>query len=345
MVEIAIKADTAEAHRLYQRGVAAARGGQRRVAAGLLTRSVQLDPRNESAWLWLSGVLDDPHHVAFCLRSVLKLNPSNERALQGLRWLETQQLLKGAPSPAPVLAVQVDEPEMQRAERTRAESWWVNWRQSRREMSRVRLLLWSVPLVLLCMALVLHQTFALAVEESMPKPMPVAMVAPAAAEPVEPAVAATATPVPILEAEPASVREGLAIGYLNAMDGQRQQLRNAVDSYLNATGRPGGASVGHVTAAQTLRASVAQAHAALQKFMPPQDLQAAHAAYLHGLELEMLALDDLMEFYGSYKPELANRAALRFQQAGQLIEQANIAFAVHREQMTTTSSISAHSIR
>ena len=63
MLETAIKSNEREAARLYQRGVAAARGGQRRVAAGLLSRAVQLNPRHELAWLWLSGVLDAPDEI------------------------------------------------------------------------------------------------------------------------------------------------------------------------------------------------------------------------------------------------------------------------------------------
>ena len=75
MAETAIKSNQREAARLFERGVAAARGGQRRVAAGLLARVVQLDPRHEMGWLWLSGVLDDSEEIAFCLRAVLAVNP------------------------------------------------------------------------------------------------------------------------------------------------------------------------------------------------------------------------------------------------------------------------------
>src|SRR4051812_19612050 len=99
MTETAIRANTSEAHRLYQRGVAAARGGQKRIAAGLLTRSVQLDPHNEAAWLWLSGVLDDPHQMAFCLNAVLRLNPANEHAQRGIRWLQDHKLLDESAKP------------------------------------------------------------------------------------------------------------------------------------------------------------------------------------------------------------------------------------------------------
>src|SRR5918911_5703272 len=104
MAETAIKSNQREAARLFERGVAAARGGQRRVAAGLLARAVQLDPRHEMGWLWLSGVLDEPNEIAFCLRSVLAVNPHNERARQGLAWLEERGQIARQPAPAVVIA-------------------------------------------------------------------------------------------------------------------------------------------------------------------------------------------------------------------------------------------------
>src|SRR5262245_16982063 len=121
MTETAIKSNEREAARLYQRGVAAARGGQRRVAAGLLARAVQLDPRHELGWLWLSGVLDEPHEIAFCLRSVLTVNPQNERARQGLLWLEQRGLIAEQAAVAPPEQEQVAEPHHE------ADSWWVSW--------------------------------------------------------------------------------------------------------------------------------------------------------------------------------------------------------------------------
>ena len=93
MIKTEIKANEREAAQLFVRGVAAARGGQRRLAAVLLSRVVQLDPQHEMGWLWLSGVLDDPKEIAFCLRSVLAINPHNERAQRGLAWLKSRQLL------------------------------------------------------------------------------------------------------------------------------------------------------------------------------------------------------------------------------------------------------------
>lgn len=191
-----IQANLAEATRFYQRGVAAARGGQRRVAAGFLTRSVQLNPRNEGAWLWLSGVLDEPREIEFCLKSVLKLNPQNERAQRGLRWLQERDLLRGAPRiTTPIMEVAVDESATHRAARAYGESWWVNWRQWRRDAHRVRLMWWSVPVIILMLALVIHRTFALAVEESHTPPVLPTIVAVVAAQP-PPALVTAVQPTP-----------------------------------------------------------------------------------------------------------------------------------------------------
>src|ERR1044071_8985413 len=104
MTETGIKSNEAEASRLFQRGVAAARGGQRRLAAVLLGRAVQLNPHHELSWLWLSGVLDEPGEIAFCLRSVLSVTPHNERARQGLTWLEHHSLISPQPAPSSIVA-------------------------------------------------------------------------------------------------------------------------------------------------------------------------------------------------------------------------------------------------
>src|SRR5262249_11609918 len=127
MTESAIKSNQREAARLFERGVAAASSGQRRGAAGLLARVGQIEPRHEMGWLWLSGVLDEPNEIAFCLRSVLGINPHNERARQGLLWLEERGKL--APQPAQARAIIAPlEPEHADEQRARyeGESWWVN---------------------------------------------------------------------------------------------------------------------------------------------------------------------------------------------------------------------------
>lgn len=80
------------------RAIAAARDGRRDDARALLLHLLEADPRNERAWLWLSGVVDDSEDVKICLENVLALNPSNPRARQGLEWLHARM---GLPLPPP----------------------------------------------------------------------------------------------------------------------------------------------------------------------------------------------------------------------------------------------------
>ena len=91
-----------ELDRLLQEGIAAARAGQRERAHELLLQVIALDENVEAAWLWLSGVVDDPGERQICLENVLALNPDNTAARQGLRWLATQGSIKTVePVPAP----------------------------------------------------------------------------------------------------------------------------------------------------------------------------------------------------------------------------------------------------
>src|SRR6266498_1308450 len=85
---------------LLQQGIAAARAGNRAEARALLTRAIEADERNEQAWLWLSGVVDDPNDMRTCLHNVLELNPNNTKARQGLAWVDSKY---GPPAPAQIV--------------------------------------------------------------------------------------------------------------------------------------------------------------------------------------------------------------------------------------------------
>jgi hypothetical protein len=345
--ESVIQANIGEAARLYQRGRAAARGGQKRMAAGLLTRSIQLDPHNEGAWLWLSGVLEDPHQIAFCLNSVLKLNPNNERARKGLQWLEKNHQLSSASATSAPLSlpdVQVEEPEPQRQARQQGESWWVNWRQWRRDSRRVSLMWWAMPIVVLLLALLIHRSFAAAIAESnTPPPLPATTSAPPGIQGALP-VAAPPSVAPILENEPASLRETRTLVYLEALGPLRQGLRDAVENYRSETGKPGD-TINHIAAAQELHTSVQQAYEQMHQMQPPSDLMPAHREYMKGLERELAAINAMLEFYGSYRVEFANRAVLRFQQANTHFDRARTLFDARLQQLRYESTISVHTIR
>jgi tetratricopeptide (TPR) repeat protein len=83
---------------LLQRGIEAARAQRADEARALFLQVVQLDEQNEQAWLWLSGVVESFNDKRVCLENVLALNPANQRARAGLRWLNERT----PPPPAPV---------------------------------------------------------------------------------------------------------------------------------------------------------------------------------------------------------------------------------------------------
>jgi tetratricopeptide (TPR) repeat protein len=341
-LETAVKADISEAQRLYQRGLAAARGGQKRVAAGLLTRSLQLDPHNELAWLWLSGVLEDPRQQAFCLQAALRINPTNQHALRGLRVLEERKLLDGGAQPSPGLGLSQSQPTEDLADRAPSaqhESWWVSWRRRRRDISRARVLLWVFPLIAVGLAIILNRMIALAVTPAPPAPVATVVLSAISSAPPP-----TPTIEPILEAEPLSVVEGFTISYLGALGPMRAGLRAATTAYRSVTSQPGG-SVGYVAATQRLRATVQQALDDMGHLRPPRTLQQAHDDYRKGLELETQGLDAILEFYGGYDVANANRAAQRFQESRAYIERASASFSARAQQLAQLSSVSPNTAR
>lgn len=380
MIKSEIKANEREAAQLFVRGVAAARGGQRRLAAVLLSKVVQLDPQHEMGWLWLSGVLDDPKEIAFCLRSVLAINPHNERAQRGLAWLKSRQLLPDDDTPlsvpfarpAPAALPPADSStngavqEAAAAWSSRlanafrrlipqtapssdhADSWWVGWRHSRQEMSRARALLWSMPVLLLLFTLALNYALRAAVERN--EALIAAELAQrvSAAEPQAQPVSDAGAPSPdvpaILEPELAAEREAAALAYLSRLEEPRARLRGAIESYRNATSRPGGSSIVHATSAQRLRDEIEQAYAVIAALEPPATLAEAHALYLQGLELELKALDHMLAFYSGFRTEDANRAALTMADAARRLDQARQVFDQQRAELSLEGPL-PHTLR
>jgi len=76
-------------------GIEAAKAGRRESARERLTRVVEQDEGNVTAWLWLSGVVESPDEREACLENVLALDPENEAARRGLELLRAET---GAPS-------------------------------------------------------------------------------------------------------------------------------------------------------------------------------------------------------------------------------------------------------
>ena len=61
-----------------------ARRGCREEAHRAFTAALAFDPRREEAWLWRAGTAARPEETLACLHHVLRLNPTNARALRGL---------------------------------------------------------------------------------------------------------------------------------------------------------------------------------------------------------------------------------------------------------------------
>lgn len=75
---------------LLQRAIELAKARQREDAEKLLRQILEVNPDNEVAWMWLSGVVRDPAEKKYALERALSLNPQNPLARQGIDRFEAQ---------------------------------------------------------------------------------------------------------------------------------------------------------------------------------------------------------------------------------------------------------------
>jgi tetratricopeptide (TPR) repeat protein len=69
---------------LVASGQRAARRGDVAAAREAFLQALELDSRDEEAWLWLAATCDEPSEIRRCLQTVVQLNPHNQRARLGL---------------------------------------------------------------------------------------------------------------------------------------------------------------------------------------------------------------------------------------------------------------------
>jgi tetratricopeptide (TPR) repeat protein len=62
--------------------------GELEEGRALLERVLEQDPRNDRAWVWLSGCVEDPMQRRICLQQALAANPNNQAAIDGMMALE-----------------------------------------------------------------------------------------------------------------------------------------------------------------------------------------------------------------------------------------------------------------
>ena len=90
---------------LLQEAIEAAKAKRPAEALRILKEVVLLEPRNETAWLWLSRLLESDKQRIVCLRNVLVINPDNEAAREELNILKEraatmEPVREGAEEPA-----------------------------------------------------------------------------------------------------------------------------------------------------------------------------------------------------------------------------------------------------
>jgi hypothetical protein len=91
---------TPEMEQLLQRAITHVNAGELDQGRALLEKILEQDPKNDRAWVWLSGCVDDPMQRRICLQQALSANPSNQAAVDGMRVLtgELVQASGGRPS-------------------------------------------------------------------------------------------------------------------------------------------------------------------------------------------------------------------------------------------------------
>jgi twitching motility two-component system response regulator PilG len=86
----------AEEKALLQQGIAAARAGDKATARARFRELTAHNFDNELAWLWLASVADTPAHAMACLRRVLQMNATHEKARAALFRLVMEQGIQQA---------------------------------------------------------------------------------------------------------------------------------------------------------------------------------------------------------------------------------------------------------
>jgi uncharacterized membrane protein len=83
-----------------QRAILLIQSGNKRDGGRLLAEILQADPRNETAWFWMSGIVASDEQRIDCLKRVLEINPENHVAREALIALRGKPT--GSPESAPV---------------------------------------------------------------------------------------------------------------------------------------------------------------------------------------------------------------------------------------------------
>jgi Tol biopolymer transport system component len=75
---------------LLRQAIEAIRRGDKAAGQRLLAQVLRADPRSETAWLWMSQIVESDAQRLDCLRRILAINPSNAAARRGVELLEAR---------------------------------------------------------------------------------------------------------------------------------------------------------------------------------------------------------------------------------------------------------------
>ena len=75
---------------LLQQAVDAIRRGDKVTGQRLLAQVLRADPRGETAWLWMSQIVETDAQRLDCMRRILAINPNNATARRGVELLEAR---------------------------------------------------------------------------------------------------------------------------------------------------------------------------------------------------------------------------------------------------------------
>lgn len=74
-----------------QQAITLIKSGDKQSGGSLLAEILKAEPRNETAWLWMSSIVANDEQRHYCLKQVLTINPNNQLAKKGLVKLQHKQ--------------------------------------------------------------------------------------------------------------------------------------------------------------------------------------------------------------------------------------------------------------
>jgi uncharacterized protein YjbI with pentapeptide repeats len=89
-----------------QQAITLIKSGDKQSGGRLLAEILKAEPRNETAWLWMSSLVDNDEQRRYCLEQVLTINPNNQLAKKGLAKLQQKQEIQPKPVESPKQPIQ-----------------------------------------------------------------------------------------------------------------------------------------------------------------------------------------------------------------------------------------------